>query len=153
MLKNFSIGVRLLLIVAAAMVGMVVVGLIGLLNLKGELLADRQDTVKSLVESAGTAVSQYVLKARANGLSDDQAKQRAIETLRDRRFDKSNYFFIIDYDAVMVMHPISPQMEGKPQAEKTDPSGKKLFSEMVAIAKGSGSGFISYVWVKPCLSG
>ena len=149
MLKNFAISVRMLIIVGVAMAGMATVGLIGLFNLKAELLADRQDTVRSLVESANTAVSHYAAKASAEGVNADEVKQRAIATLRDMRFDKTNYFFIIDFDTIMVMHPISPQLEGKPQSEKADPSGKKLFAEMVDLAKKKGSSFVSYVWTKP----
>ena len=149
MLKNFAISLRMMIIGGVAMAGMVAVGLIGLFNLKAELLADRQDTVRSLVESANTAVSHYAMKAAAEGVSVDAAKQRAIATLRDMRFDKTNYFFILDFDATMVMHPISPQMEGKPQYERADPLGKKLFAEMTDLAKKDGSGFVSYVWNKP----
>ena len=149
MLKNFAISVRMMIIVGVAMAGMVAVGLIGLFNLKAELLADRQDTVRSLVESANTAVSHYAAKAAQEGVGAEEAKQRAIATLRDMRFDKTNYFFILDFDTIMMMHPISPQMEGKSQYDKADPLGKKLFAEMIAIAKRDGSGFISYVWTKP----
>jgi methyl-accepting chemotaxis protein len=47
------------------------------------------------------------------------------------------------------MHPIKPDLNGKDLSEMKDPTGKKLFVEMVQIALQKGSGFITYKWPKP----
>jgi signal transduction histidine kinase len=46
----------------------------------------------------------------------------------------------------MIMHPYRPDLEGKDVAEFTDPSGRHMFAEMVAITRASGSGFVDYLW-------
>ena len=49
----------------------------------------------------------------------------------------------------MVMHPLKPEMNGRDLSNYKDPTGKKLFAEMVQVAQASGSGFVSYEWPKP----
>lgn len=77
----------------------------------------------------------------------DEAK-RQIGNLRFGP-DGKDYFFIIDTDANMVMHPIKPALEGKNLAGFKDPNGKALFLEMVKVGKEKGSGLVEYMWPKP----
>ena len=49
----------------------------------------------------------------------------------------------------MVMHPIKPELNGKPMLDTKDPAGKPLFAEMVRVVKAETSGFVGYLWPKP----
>jgi methyl-accepting chemotaxis protein len=149
MLNNLAISVRLFLIVGVAIVGMLAVGMIGLLNLRQELLSDRKDAVRNLVESAYTTVDYYAGRVRQGELTPDQGKRAVLEALRHVRFDKTNYFFVVDLDGVMQMHPTSPGLEGTNVLGMEDAAGKKLFAEMVEVARTAGTGFVSYLWRKP----
>ncbi len=77
----------------------------------------------------------------------DQAKQQ----IGNLRFgpDGKDYFFILDTDLKMVMHPIKPSMDGTDQSDFRDPKGKALFHEMVKICRENGQGFVDYLWPKP----
>jgi methyl-accepting chemotaxis protein len=77
----------------------------------------------------------------------DEAKQQ-VGSLRFGP-DNQDYFFIIDTDAKMVMHPIKPELNGKGMSDFQDPKGKKLFTEMVRVSKDKGDGFVEYMWEKP----
>ncbi|HWV64012.1 MAG TPA: methyl-accepting chemotaxis protein, partial [Oxalicibacterium sp.] len=59
------------------------------------------------------------------------------------------YFWINDMHPTMVMHPISPALEGKDLTENKDPTGKHLFVEFVKVVKADGAGFVPYLWAKP----
>jgi methyl-accepting chemotaxis protein len=60
-----------------------------------------------------------------------------------------DYFFIIDTEANMVMHPIDPSLNNKSMKDFRDPKGKTLFQEMVQTCQKSGQGFVNYLWPKP----
>jgi methyl-accepting chemotaxis protein len=148
-MKHIAIGTRLFFIVGVAIAGMIAVGLVGLVNLKQELLLDRKDTVRNLVESAYATIDYYADLVRKGELTRDQGQKGALSALRHIRFDKTNYFFVTDMDGVMLMHPIDHTLEGKSQIGITDASGKKLVAEMISIARNDGAGFVSYAFAKP----
>lgn len=60
-----------------------------------------------------------------------------------------DYFFILDTNATIVMHPIKPELNGKDMSGFTDPKGTALFAEMVKVGKSKGQGFVEYYWAKP----
>jgi methyl-accepting chemotaxis protein len=63
--------------------------------------------------------------------------------------DGKDYFFIIDTDHNMVMHPINPSLDATSMKDFRDPKGKALFREMVQTSKANGQGFVDYLWPKP----
>ncbi len=63
--------------------------------------------------------------------------------------DGKDYFFIIDTDLNMVMHPIKPSLDTTSVKNFRDPEGKALFQEMVNICQDKGHGFVEYLWPKP----
>ncbi|KAB7886290.1 methyl-accepting chemotaxis protein [Poseidonibacter ostreae] len=82
-------------------------------------------------------------------LSEDALKFRLKTIVEESRYGKSGYFWINDTDAVIVMHPIKPQLNGKDLVNYKDKGGKKIFKEFAAVAKAKGEGFVDYVWPKP----
>ncbi|MFW5856272.1 MAG: methyl-accepting chemotaxis protein [Planctomycetota bacterium] len=78
-------------------------------------------------------------------------RAQALSVLREMRYgpEGTDYFFVIDTDAVCVLHPIQPELEGQDLSERTDPTGKRLFAEMARIARTDGSGFLVYEWKHP----
>lgn len=63
--------------------------------------------------------------------------------------DGNDYFFIIDTDYRMVMHPIKPSLNNTSMKDFHDPKGKALFREMVETCERDGHGFVNYLWPKP----
>ncbi len=63
--------------------------------------------------------------------------------------DGKDYFFIIDTDVNVVMHPVNPALDGTSVKDFRDPEGKALFVEMVKICRENDQGFINYLWPKP----
>lgn len=89
------------------------------------------------------------------GVYMETAEQRFQEEARKQigslRFgpEGKDYFFIIDTDRRMVMHPIKPELNGTDMATFADPNGKRLFAEMVKVSEAAGEGFVDYMWPKP----
>ena len=71
-------------------------------------------------------------------------------TAKDPAFnDRDLYPFIYRLDGVNVAHGARPALIGKNLIKIKDPDGVQLISDMVGIAKGPGSGWITYKWPNP----
>jgi len=82
-------------------------------------------------------------------LSNEELKLRIKTIVSESRYGKNGYFWINDTKAVIVDHPIKPQLNGRDLANFTDKGGKKIFSEFARVASADGEGFVDYVWPKP----
>jgi methyl-accepting chemotaxis protein len=149
MLSNISIKLKIYLIVAAAVLGMIVVAVVSLGAMRSQMMDDRRAKTQSLGESSISIIEHFAETAKKGKISEEQAKAAAISVLRDMRYDGNEYFFIINKSTTMLMHPFKPELEGKDMSASADPNGKHLFKEMVAVADASGSGFVDYLWPKP----
>ncbi|MEN9481109.1 MAG: hypothetical protein RLZZ298_2504 [Pseudomonadota bacterium] len=120
-----------------------------LINGKSQMLGDRQDKVRNLVEVAHTTVAHFEQEARAGRLSAEDAKMAAMNAVKAMRYDKVEYFWINDLTDLMVMHPIKPELDGKKLDQLKDKNGKFLFAEFNKVVKAQGAGFVDYLWPKP----
>ncbi len=108
----------------------------------------RTETLRSLTDTAVSSVGHFAELANKGAIDQDAAKKEALATLSAMRYDGNEYFFVIDFDAHMVMHPIKPELNGKDLSASTDPAGAHLFKDMAQLAK-SGGGYYSYLWPRP----
>jgi signal transduction histidine kinase len=67
---------------------------------------------------------------------------------RARWMPKDLYPFVMDFSGVMRFH-ISDKMVGRNALDVKDSSGKEFGREMLATAKGKGSGWVDYEWAHP----
>ena len=148
-LQQLSISRRLQLLITSAIVGILLLTGLFLASEKSMILQERQNNVKQTVETAEKVVAHYYDLANQHKMTEPEAKQAAMETIRALRYGDNGYFWINDMQPVMLMHPIKPELEGKNLANFKDPEGKLLYAEMLNIVKTQGSGFVFHVWTKP----
>lgn len=138
-------------------IAIVVIAGLGLMSLAGmwlhsersDLLTERMQKTKSLVESPySIIVEQHRLETEGK-LSRAEAQKRALDAIRVLRYEGNNYFWINDAHPAMVMHPMKPELNGKDLTGLKDPSGKAMFVAMVDAAKTPEGGFVYYLWPKP----
>ncbi|KJS38894.1 MAG: hypothetical protein VR70_09060 [Rhodospirillaceae bacterium BRH_c57] len=148
-LNNVRIAGKLWLIVALAVVGALIIAATALLNQRAQMMEDRRGETMNMVQVAETAVKTYLAKAKDGTLSTAEAQARALAVVNGLRFeDGENYFFVVDFDGVTVLHPINPALNGKDMRSIKDPTGFPLFAE-IAHTGSQGSGFVDYMWPKP----
>ncbi|AXH10516.1 chemotaxis protein [Malaciobacter halophilus] len=82
-------------------------------------------------------------------IPDAELKRVLRELISESRYGKNGYFWVNDTDAVIVMHPTKPHLDGKDLSEFKDKGGKKIFSVFANVGKTKGSGFVDYLWPKP----
>ncbi|EGJ50650.1 methyl-accepting chemotaxis protein [Desulfocurvibacter africanus] len=113
------------------------------------LMEDRLNRSSNLVEVAWSLLGDYAEDVRMGRLSEDEAKRRAMVRLGGLRFGQDNYFWINDFDGVMLMHPLLPQLKGKSLLDDQDEQGKYYMREMLEAARTNGEGYVEYIWPKP----
>ena len=79
-----------------------------------------------------------------------EATFRAVNDKTDPAFhDRDLYPFIYDLKGVNVAHGARPALVGKNLISLKDQNGVYLIQEMIALAKGPGSGWVDYKWPNP----
>ena len=69
---------------------------------------------------------------------------------KDGMFVKGTvYVFMMNFDGIIMAHPIKPNLIGKNMLNLKDVAGKEFTKEFIAVAKDLGSGWVDYMWPKP----
>lgn len=84
----------------------------------------------------------------------EQEGEAAFEKIKDpngpfRFADGQGYIWIQDLNAVVLMHPIKPSLDGKDLSGFADKDGTLLFLNFSEICDEYGAGWVPYVWPKP----
>ena len=146
---RLTISQRLLVLLGLVLIGCLLLVLSSLVSLRAQLMADRVDKTRSLVEVAHSLVAAQHARQSAGELGGDEARAAALSALRELRYDDGNYVWVNDLGPTMLMHPIKPALDGKPLASIRDPNGVPLFTQMVDVVRADGAGTVNYHWPKP----
>ncbi|WP_420474525.1 methyl-accepting chemotaxis protein [Noviherbaspirillum sp. ST9] len=148
-LQSWTISKKLRVLTACAILGIVVLTVLFLVSERKLVLKERQDSVRQAVETAHGVVAYYHGLAAKGAMPEEEAKAAALKTVKELRYNTSEYFWINDMQPQMVMHPIKPELDGKNLSDQKDTDGKALFVEFTATVRADGSGFVNYRWPKP----
>jgi methyl-accepting chemotaxis protein len=142
MLNQFKINARLMLLVFAAIIGMLAVAAVGLINLRNNLFEERQDKIKSVAEAARSIVADYYHRAQTGELSEDDARKKALAAVQVIRYSGDNYLFVFNSKVVIIAHP-DPSWINKDSSNYHDPYGVYNARDLVDRAH-HGGGFVYY---------
>lgn len=147
-LSNLRIKFKLASIVILSVFLIAMACLFNLLQQKNSSLQERQDKLSAQVETA-INLAHYYYEQREN-LGDSVAQEQALQAIQALRYDDTNYFWILDQQLQVVMHPLKPNLNGKNAENFKDGAGKYHWREMVSIAKTpEQKGFLDYQWKSP----
>ena len=106
-----------------------------------------EDVPESAVKIAYSLTEDYGRRAANGEFSTGEAQEKAKGLIRMMRFgkDEGDYILINDLNAVTLLNPPKPELEGK---TLSDPRGQAHREEMSKICLEKGSGFIEYLWPK-----
>lgn len=145
MLKNFSVSIKLWLILLVAIAGLSANQLYSLYALKSELMESRQEKIKELVETAHS-----LIEGTYNRLGNTKAAQaEAKELIRELSYASKGYFWINNENLILVMHPKKPAKEGRDMTNVRDGAGKYHWQAMRDIVKRDGEGLVHYSYLGP----
>lgn len=130
--------------------------------LEKEKNEERKGKLKAVINSVVSIIDHYERTLRLNyygknpsrhlnnstytpsNLAD--AKKHVISIVRQMRYDKTEYFFILDGNGNMVMHPLRPELEGINMLDVKDKNGNYLFRDLVFNSQRDNETFVSYTW-------
>ncbi len=148
-LNHRSMRTKLGLLTLASVLGLLSIALALVWQQYSRSLEQRQTQVQQAVETA-SGVLVWAQQQEAQGqLSRAQAQAMAHSAIARMRYGNNEYFWINDMQGTMVMHPIKPELNGKPSSTIRDANGLLVTAEVARIANQSGQGFFSYVWPHP----
>ncbi|WP_052954777.1 cache domain-containing protein [Microvirga vignae] len=98
---------------AVGILALVVLSIYGSLTISTILIDQKKAELKNLVQTAVSIVTDLEARSKRGEISEEEAKKLASYELRILRYGGSEYFFIMDYQNVMLMHPFSKSLEGK----------------------------------------
>lgn len=148
-LRRLNITHRLWVLIALAILGITLIAVFSLLQFRSGLLNEKELQTRNLTEAAYSIIADFHTRASQGELDEKTAQQNALASLRALRYEDGNYFWITDMDAVTVMHPIKPSLEGKDLSGMKDANGTAIFVAFVDKVKESGEGVVPYLWPKP----
>jgi PAS domain S-box-containing protein len=118
-------------------------------RMEENLMDRKREMIHALSESAMSTIRYFDELAAKNRLTEEEAKRRAVDLLRNLRYgpEGKDYFWINDTHPRMIMHPYRPDLEGQDVGETRDPAGMKLFQAFLQEVKTKGGGgYVSYHW-------
>jgi len=149
-LRAFKISSRIQFLILLAFLSIISITTTNLMQLREELLEQKSIQTRNLVEVAHSLIQAQYDQFQAGTITEDEAKQQAIQTIKSMRYEGNNYYWINDYAPRVIMHPIKPQLDGKDVSNVKDAAGLLLFVEIVKVARShSDGGTLPYMWPKP----
>jgi methyl-accepting chemotaxis protein len=142
-LGNWRVSTRMQLLVGLTLLGLIILCLTALFQLKGSMLEDRKQKTSNLVEVALGIVTHHHKLATAGKMSEEDAKKAARDSLRGLRYGKDDYFFGFETSGVYILHGGNPAVEGQQKIDMKDTNGKLLIKELIQAAQ-AGGGFVDY---------
>ncbi len=96
------------------------------------------------------AKEKVIAACKLLGAEGEAAFEKIKDPAGEFRFaDGAGYIWIQDLDAVVLMHPIKPSLDGKDMSGFADKNGTLLFLNFSEICEEKGAGWVPYVWPHP----
>ena len=148
-IRNSSLRTKFFIMVLVSTCGMLILAGLWVSGERARTLAERQAKVRDLVDVPYSVILNCEKLEERGVLTRKAAQQKALDTLASMRYDRNNYFWINDSHPTMILHPLKTELNSSDLSDYKDPTGKRVFVEMVKVVQQSNSGFVSYRWVKP----
>jgi methyl-accepting chemotaxis protein len=138
MFSRFSISGRLFLFVPLLVIALAAVILLSLLQLRQIMMADREETVRHLVQVASHVLESWHEQEQTGILTREQAQKGAHDELTRLRYAQDGYYFVQGSDGMSIV-AFDPAREGKMRLDTVDAEGVAFVRDEIAVAhKGGG---------------
>lgn len=116
--------------------------------MKEQFMVSKKNLIREQTNTAWSVLNNLHNQSQEENIDKQNVQIQAKKIIRDLRYgpEGKDYFWIIDREPNMIMHPYIPSLIGKDVSNYQDPEGKRLFAEMVVAVEENGSGFVGYHW-------
>jgi methyl-accepting chemotaxis protein len=121
-------------------------------KMEESIFAKKEEKLKDIVASVYAYADKLNADAVSGKITLEEAQTRTADMARSVRYgdDNKDYIWINDYFPKIIVHPFSPELEGKDVTSVTDKNPDNpiyLFQEFAKIAlTDAKSGFVTYTW-------
>lgn len=115
-------------------------------NLRDTHIAEKQDKLKNVVDTAYTSIKPMI-----ENLKGEELQKALADKIKDLRFiegDPDSYFYIHDMQGTVIAHGANPNNVGKSQWDLKNAKNQYIVRDIVTSAK-SGDGFTIFDGFKP----
>ena len=108
---------------------------------KERLYTEKEKQIKELINSNVGILEYYYSLQQQGELTESEAQNRAKAAIKKSTYgpNEEDYFWIMDEQPLMIMHPYNAGLIGEDLSDAEDPNGKKLFVEMVKEVEKGGA--------------
>jgi methyl-accepting chemotaxis protein len=140
-----SLKAQLLSALVVMWIGLLVLAAWSAVSARGNMIEERKEGLRRVVEAANGVVASYVGDVAAGRVSKADAQKQALERIAAMRYDGDNYLFVFDSQPVVLMHPTNKSVVGKNVGDRKDSDGKLYYVEMVKVGRDQKQGFVEYM--------
>ncbi len=142
-LKNqvifFSVAVMLALLVQATS---------GLWSLRAASTEDNKSRVVQLFKSSFNTIATLESLANSGELTDNQAKEIAVNILKENKYKNNEYVFVADENMIFLAAPHDPQIHGTSFHDFKDSNGNSVGEIMISATKMNPNQIAEYHWTQ-----
>jgi len=109
----------------------------------------RERHLSDVTDTAISMLAELQAEVEAGKIDLAQAQAEGRRRLTELRYGGAGYFFVLDMDLVVQVHPTMPDWVGKSEAGYQDYFGVPIFQKMRDIVVQQGGGALLYSFKKP----
>lgn len=144
-----SVQGQLMALVAAGLVGLVVLTLLSAQQMRSTMLTERKATLRSVVQEAITIAEAYDAKVAAGEMTTEQAQDAALVALNAQRFDPNGYLFGYTTDGTCFLLPTKTERVGQNFMGEVDAQGNAFIKDIIDAGVQADGGYTEYWFPKP----
>lgn len=117
-------------------------------TMQNRLLHERETKVSEEAQTAYGMLQYYHNLENTGVLTRSDAQEQALAAIGSLSYgtDGTGYFWVTDYQPILLADQSSPSLVGTNVGSLTDLNGKPIYIDMVNISRGDGGGFYNYEW-------
>ncbi|TMO63640.1 methyl-accepting chemotaxis protein [Pseudoalteromonas aurantia] len=146
MFSSLTLRIKIILFAAAFFLSLLIVAILGLQSLRHASEVDNIARINQLMKTTVNIVEQFEQYASSGELSKSQAKQLAIEMLRNNKYHDSEYVYVVDDSLNFVATPHDPQLHGTSFNDFKDAKGQSIGRMVERLVGRKTNQIITYHW-------
>ncbi|MCX7205087.1 MAG: methyl-accepting chemotaxis protein [Proteobacteria bacterium] len=141
-----SLRQKVYLLALSILLALIGIMLVGLWTMRQASNDDNSARIKQLMGSTYNGIVQLENMAASGKVPEAQAKEIAIQLLRENKYHKSEYVYVVDDKLNFVATPLDPQLHGTSFNDFKDASGNSVGAIAKAALDKSGGALTEYWW-------
>ncbi|CAM3791141.1 methyl-accepting chemotaxis protein [Pseudoalteromonas maricaloris] len=144
--SSFTLKAKIITFAAAIFVSLLAVAFVGLQALRHASESDNIARINQLMKSTVNIVKQFEHFAEQGKLTEQQAKEMAIQVLRENKYHDSEYVYVVNDKMDFVATPHDPQLHNTSFNDFEDADGKSIGSMVKRLVGNQFDRIITYNW-------